>query len=154
MSTHNQRRGEQYFEDVELGEERTVTDARTITEADIVNFAGVSGDFGDVHVSREAAEKTAFGRRIAPGNMVHAIAETIGIDWTVEAFSYGHDSIRFVNPVFIGDTITVHTEVTDVDDYDEEFGRVVNTYTVTNQRDETVLVDDHILLVKRRDAVE
>ncbi|WP_137290821.1 MaoC family dehydratase [Natronorubrum halophilum] len=154
MSTHSQRRGDRYFEDVELGEERTVTDARTITEADIVNYAGVSGDFGDIHVSEEAAKNTAFGRRIAPGNMVHAIAETIGINWAVEAFSYGHDTIRFVNPVFIGDTITVHTEVTDVAEYNEEFGRIVNTYTVTNQRDETVLVDDHILLVKRRTANE
>jgi len=136
------------------GEERTVADARTITETDIVNYAGVSGDFGDIHVSEEAAKETGFGQRIAPGNMVHAIAETIGIDWAVEAFSYGHDNIRFVNPVFIGDTITVHTEVVAVENYDDEFGRVVNKYTVTNQRDETVLVDEHILLVKRRNAGE
>lgn len=152
MSTHTQRSDDRYFEDVELGEERTVRDARTITEADIVNYAGVSGDFGDVHVSAEAAKDTSFGERIAPGNMVHAIAEPIGVDWAVEAFSYGHDNVRFVNPVFIGDTITVHTEVVEVGDYDDEFGRVVNKYTVTNQRDETVLVDEHILLVKRRDA--
>ncbi|AHG02989.1 MaoC family dehydratase [Halobacterium sp. DL1] len=154
MSTHTQRSGDRYFEDVELGEERTVADARTITETDIVNYAGVSGDFGDIHVSEEAAKETGFGQRIAPGNMVHAIAETIGIDWAVEAFSYGHDNIRFVNPVFIGDTITVHTEVVAVENYDDEFGRVVNKYTVTNQRDETVLVDEHILLVKRRNAGE
>lgn len=150
MSTHTQRTGDRYFEDIELGEERIVRDARTITEADIVNYAGISGDFGDVHVSKEAAKRTDFGKRIAPGNMVHAIAETIGIDWAVEAFSYGHDNVRFVNPVFIGDTITVHTEVIEAEPYNEDFGRIMNKYTVTNQRDETVLVDEHILLVKRR----
>lgn len=152
MGTHTQRSGEKYFENVELGEERTVGDARTITEADVVNYAGVSGDFGAIHVSEEAARETSFGERIAPGNLIHAIAEPIGIDWTVEAFSYGHDNIRFVNPVFIADTITVHTEVVEVEDYDDEFGRVVNKYTVTNQRGKTVLVDELILLVKRRSA--
>jgi acyl dehydratase len=150
MSTHSQPDGEVYFEDVQQGEERTVEDARTITEADVVNYAGISGDFGDIHVSEEAAKQTGFGERIAPGNLVHAIAETVGIDWSLEAFSYGHDNLRFVNPVFLGDTISVHTEVIEADEYNEEFGRVVNRYTVTNQRDETVLVDDHILLVERR----
>lgn len=150
MGTHIQRSPTRYFEDFEEGETKLVEAARTITVADVTLWCALTGDWGRIHVSKPFAEGTEFGRRLVPGNLVHAIAEPIGLDWSGEGFSYGHDNIRFVNPVFIGDTITVRREIVEVADHNEEYGRVVYKYEVDNQHDELVLVDEHITLVEKQ----
>lgn len=140
-----------YFEDFEVGFVRT-SPSRTITESDIVTHAGHTGDFFPHHVDSEFAANTPFGQRIAHGTMVFAIG--IGLaasEINPAAFSYGHDRLRFVRPVMIGDTI--HTRVTvlkkDDDPKRAEVGRVTERCEVLNQRGETVLVSDHIRIVER-----
>lgn len=140
---------DRYFEAIEEGEEYTVDQARTITEADLVNFAGLSGDFHPFHMSTTVAEQSDFGRRIAHGNLVFSVAEALVADMNPKSFSYGYDGLRFIKPVFIGDTLTVHREVAETEVYNEDLGRVVYAYAVDNQDGETVLACKHITLVER-----
>lgn len=140
-----------YFEEFEIGAER-VSPSRTITESDIVTHAGHTGDFFPHHMDAEFAATTPFGQRIAHGTMVFSIG--IGLaasEINPAAFSYGHDRLRFVRPVMIGDTIRTRVTVTakDADPKRADFGRVTERCEVLNQRDETVLVSDHIRLVER-----
>jgi len=139
-----------YFEDYEIGETRD-TVGRTITETDFVVHAGHTGDFFPHHLDAEFCKTLPFGQRIAHGTMVFAI----GVGMTAGeinpvAFSYGYDRLRFVRPVFIGDTIRAHTEVIEKEVMEKRpgYGRVVDRLTVTKQTGETVLVADHIHMVE------
>jgi Acyl dehydratase len=143
-----------YFEQYEIGSSR-VSPTRTITEADVVIHAGHTGDFFPHHVDAEFAAKTQFGQRIAHGTMIFAIG--IGLaasEVNPVSFSYGHDRLRFVRPVFIGDTI--QTRVTVIDKADDpknpQYGRVTERCEVVNQRAQTVLVSDHIRVVEKMPA--
>jgi len=101
-----------YYEDVEVGDEWT-SGGRTITEADIVNFAGISGDFNPLHMDEEFAKKTIFGKRIAHGLLGLAIMSGLGSfspPMRTVAF-LGIKEWNFKAPVFIGDTIYVKTKV-------------------------------------------
>ena len=98
-----------YFEDFAVGH-KTISRSRTITEADIVNFAGLSGDFIELHMSEEWAGKGPFGKRIAHGLLVLSVSSGLTVQLgqttdTVIAF-YGIDRLRFTKPTFIGDTST------------------------------------------------
>ncbi len=100
-----------YFDEVAIGDDYT-TSARTITEADVVNFACLTGDFYYLHVDREAARKSPYGRRIAHGCLVFSVATGLMVSsrpGPVVA-NYGSDKLRFVRPVFLGDTIRARLE--------------------------------------------
>ena len=100
-----------YFEDYEIGSQR-VTYGRTITETDFVVHAGHTGDFFPHHMDAEFMKTQPFGQRIAHGTMVFSIG--VGLTASVinpVAFSYGYDRLRFVKPVFIGDTIHTRTTI-------------------------------------------
>jgi len=141
-----------YFEDFEIGHVSR-SRGRTITEADIVNFAGLSGDFVELHTNEEFAKAGPFGRRIAHGLLVLSISSGLMVQMgqttdTVVAF-YGIDRLRFVRPTFIGDTVRVEKKV--VDRQDKEKGGVVTFETsVLNQNGEPVLVYTDKLMVKKR----
>jgi 3-hydroxybutyryl-CoA dehydratase len=112
-----------------------VSHVKTITEADIVLFAGVSGDFNPVHVCEEYAKKTFFGSRIAHGVipmglLSAAMAKLPGL------VIFLSDSNRFLAPVRIGDTITATGEVTNVR---KDKGIVTLRATCTNQKGEKVV---------------
>jgi acyl dehydratase len=144
---------ERWFEDYEIGESRLST-GRTITEADIVLHAGQTGDFFPHHMDAEWTATQPIGQRIAHGTLILSVAVgmTAG-DINPRAMSYGYDRIRFINPVFIGDTITVTAEITEKRDHAKrpaDFGYVHEVVTVTNQRAETVLVLTHLYLVNKR----
>ena len=141
-----------YFEDYEIGSTRTTT-GRTITETDFVVHAGHTGDFFPHHMDAEFMKTTPFGQRIAHGTLVFSIG--IGLTATVinpVAFSYGYDRLRFVRPVFIGDTIRTKTTIIAKEDDPKRpaAGRVTERCEVMNQRGEVVLVADHIYVVERR----
>lgn len=143
-----------YYEDYELGASRE-TVGRTITETDFVVHAGHTGDFFPHHLDAEFCKTLPFGQRIAHGTMVFSIG--IGLTASVinpVAFSYGYDRLRFIRPVFIGDTI--HTRVTISDKKPDpkrpSKGQVIERCEIINQKDETVLATDHILLVDMKDA--
>lgn len=144
----------EYFEDYVVGAQR-VTSGRTITETDIVVHAGHTGDFFPHHVDAEFARNTQFGQRIAHGTMIFAI----GIGLTASrinpvAFTYGFDRLRFIKPVFIGDTLRTRVTVKDKqeDVKHGDMGRVVEACEILNQRDEVVMYCEHILLVAKRGA--
>jgi acyl dehydratase len=143
---------ERYFDDYEIGEKRTTT-GRTITEADIVLHAGQTGDFFPHHMDAAWCATQPFGQRIAHGTLILSVAVgmTAG-DINPVAMSYGYDRIRFIAPVFIGDTISVQAEIAAKRDHPKRSsqGLVDETVTVTNQRDETVLVLTHVYLVEKR----
>ncbi|WP_033068236.1 MaoC family dehydratase [Thalassospira australica] len=141
-----------YYEDYEIGEGRD-TVGRTITETDFVVHAGHSGDFFPHHLDQEFCKTLPFGQRIAHGTMVFTIG--VGLTATIinpVAFSYGYDRMRFVKPVFIGDTIKSRVEIIDKDVMEKRpgYGRVSERLVVTNQKDETVLVADHIYMVEMK----
>ena len=96
-----------------------------------------------------------FGQRIAHGTMVFSIGVglTAGVINPV-AFSYGYDRLRFVRPVFIGDTIHTRTTIASKEDDPKraDMGRVVERTEVINQKGEVVLVADHIYIVERKPA--
>lgn len=144
---------DRWFEDVEVGERRE-TVGRTITETDIVVHAGQTGDFFPHHMDAEWMKTQPAGQRIAHGTLILSIAVgmTAG-DINPQAMSTGYDRIRFIKPVFIGDTITVSAEIIEKAEHAKrpvEFGTVHELVTVTNQRGETVLVLTHLYLVNRR----
>jgi acyl dehydratase len=145
---------EQFFEDYERGASRTST-GRTITEADIVMHAGQTGDFFPHHMDAAWCATQDFGQRIAHGTLIFSVG--IGLTATQinpRAMSYGYDRLRFIKPVFIGDTIYSTVEITDQRDHPRKtsHGIVVETVTVTNQHGDAVLVCDHLHLVERRTA--
>ncbi len=140
-----------YFEDFRVGD-RFVTRARTITEADIVNFAGFSGDWYPLHVDAEYAGKTIFGERIAHGMLVLSAASGLVplYDWAIIAF-YGMDKLRFMSPTKIGDTIRVEIEITDCR-RKEQGGVVAFQQVVKNQRDEVAVQAEVKVFMQLREA--
>jgi acyl dehydratase len=144
---------DRWFDDYEVGESRRSV-GRTITETDVVMHAGQTGDFFPHHMDAEWTATQPFGQRIAHGTLIVAVAVgmTAG-DINPQAMSYGYDRIRFIKPVFIGDTITVVADISDKVDHarhPDRFGYVHELVTVTNQRGETVLVLTHLYLVSRQ----
>ena len=142
-----------YFEDFKVGH-NTVSRTRTITEADIVNFAGLSGDFVELHMSESYAAAGPFGRRIAHGLLVLSVSSGLMVQMgtttdTVIAF-YGIDRLRFTKPTFIGDTVHVEKEVLTMEL--KEPGRGVITFNtqVMTQHGAPVVVYQDKLMVKAR----
>ena len=127
---------DRYLEDYAPGEVRR-TLGRTITETDVVLHAGQTGDFFPHHMDESwcVNEAGLAGRIVNP-----------------QAMSYGYDRIRFVKPVFLGDTITVEAEVTAIADHPRRagLGRVDEQVTVTNQHGDVVLSLVHLYVVNKR----
>jgi acyl dehydratase len=147
---------EQFFEDYVLGAIRH-TNGRTITEADIVMHAGQTGDFFPHHMDAAWCATQPFGQRIAHGTLVFSV----GIGLTAgainpRAMSYGYDRLRFIKPVFIGDTLYSKVEITEKRNHSrrDTHGIVVETVSTTNQRQEIVLRCEHLHLVERRDPAQ
>ena len=101
-----------YFDDIDIGQEWE-SGGRTVTETDIVNFAGFSGDFNPIHIDHDYAETTPFRRPIAHGFGVFSIASGLGVHTppmrTMALLQAREWNFRL--PVFVGDTIRVHTRV-------------------------------------------
>jgi acyl dehydratase len=145
---------ERFFEDHKVGERRE-TMGRTITEADIVLHAGQSGDFFPHHMDAQWAATQPFEKRIAHGTLILSIAVgmTAG-DINPHSMSYGYDRIRFIKPVFIGDTIRVSAEIAEMTDHAKKpgLGYLHELVTVVNQNDETVMVVTHLYVVGKKPA--
>jgi 3-hydroxybutyryl-CoA dehydratase len=142
-----------FFEDLNIGEE-AMTAGRTITETDIVNFAGITGDWNEIHTNKELAARTQFGQRIAHGALVFSIATGLTVRMgqtadTVIAF-YGLDRLRFVKPVFIGDTIRMRQRVEEKTPRDDRSGIVTILNEVINQNEQVVVSYIAKVLLKRR----
>jgi acyl dehydratase len=144
---------EVFFHEYELGSVRT-TSGRTVTEADIVLHAGQTGDLFPHHMDAVWCATQPFGQRMAHGTLVMSLAVgmTAG-EINPRAMSYGYDRVRFIKPVFIGDTITVSAEITAARDHPrnpDTYGFVEEAVTATNQRGEVVLALVHLYLVEKQ----
>ena len=104
---------ERFYEDYELGAVRE-TLARTIGEADIALHAGQTGNFHPHHMDAEWCRTQLFGQRIAHGTLIFSVGVGMAADIVnPRVISYGYDRLRFVRPVFIGDTIRVRVTLKD-----------------------------------------
>lgn len=140
-----------YYEDFELNSVR-YTNGRTITETDIVIHAGQSGDFFPHHMDEEWCKTQPFKKRMAHGTLVFTVA--VGLTaGTINPVSmtYGYEKIRFTKPVFIGDTIRVKVQISQLKDHKKPgFGLVLELLEVTNQHQELVMICEHVLLVQKK----
>jgi len=143
-----------HFEDLEIGHS-LLTHRRTVSEADIVNFGGVSGDYFYMHFDEIAAKDTQFGQRIAHGYFVLSAAAGLFVSPAPGPVlaNYGLDNLRFVAPVAIGDTIRARltckrkVDRNRLDEQGRGQGVVAWDVQVTNQRDELVASYDILTLV-------
>lgn len=143
-----------YFEDMPVGT-RWVSQRRTLTEADVVAFAGVSGDFNPLHTDETFAAAGPFGRRVVHGLLVLAVAtglrQQMGVFFgVVRAFA----EIRtwsFKRPVFMGDTVTVVTTVVEARPTSKPGQGVVDQRVdVVNQDGEIVQTGVFVTLIATR----
>ena len=119
--------------------------AKTVTESDIVLFAGVTGDFNPVHVDAVAASRSVFGERIAHGMLSAGfISAVLGMRLPGTGSIYLSQSLRFTKPVRIGDTITARVEVLEVLATKR---RVRLATSCRNQRGETVVEGEAVVMV-------
>jgi acyl dehydratase len=142
MAKFEARRG-LYFEEFEVGQ-NVSTAGRTITEADVVNFAGVSADFNSIHTDIAYSEASFFEQRVAHGLLVMSVASGLAMrtglmEGTVIAWRDIRDW-RFSQPVFIGDTIHVDLEVVETKPMPRLGGGQVNMgVKILNQDDKMVM---------------
>ena len=145
-----------YWEQWEIGAEFE-SPARTLTEADIVQFAGLSGDYNPLHVNEEYCKTTIFGTRIAHGPLVYAIAAGLLFqlhlyDDTLIAF-LGFEDLRFTKPVKAGDTIHARIKVLEKRESSRaDRGLMKRKLEVLNQRGEVVQEGIQNFLLKRMPA--
>lgn len=148
------------YEDLEAGD-RFTTAARTVTEADVVNFAGLSADYNSLHVDAEFAASTPHGGRIAHGLLVLSIAS--GLSTRLPLMKLLESSIlglanlecRFTKPVKIGDTIHVVVEIAEkVPGRRPDRGTIVMKRTAVNQRQETVMESTWKIVVRTRGGAQ
>jgi acyl dehydratase len=142
-----------YYEDYAVGDE-FLTPARTITEADVVGFAGLTGDYNRLHTDAEYMRSSMFGERIAHGLLGLSIAN--GLKYRTDIDSDGVIAFlglswQFVAPIMLGDTIRAALRVSGVRETSKpDRGIVIYAVTVLNQRDDTVQSGEWTMLVKRQ----
>jgi 3-hydroxybutyryl-CoA dehydratase len=141
---------EKWFDHFEVGEQST-TQGRTITEADVVQFAMLSGDWNPLHTDSAYASKGPFGERIAHGMLILSVASGLTplMSPYVQAF-YGIDRLRFIAPTMFGDTIHVHTTLREMTIRDETSGLLTFDAEVRKSTDECCAVYAMKLLVARQ----
>jgi len=121
--------------EIALGDSASFT--KTVTEADVVQFAGISGDFNPAHIDAVTAEKGMFGQRIAHGMLSAGFISTVlGTQLPGPGTIYMAQELRFTKPVYFGDTVTATCTVVE---RIEEKNRLKLETTVVNQRGETVI---------------
>ena len=147
-----------YFEEIQIGD-TLFTHKRTVTEADIVNFAGISGDYFYAHTDETSLEGSVFERRVAHGYFVISAAAGLFVDpkkGPVLA-NYGLDSLRFTQPVYVGDTISVRLTCKRKTKKENREGQIPQGVVewdveVKNQSGETVATETVLTLVQRKEA--
>ena len=125
--------------------------SKTVSESDVYLFAGITGDFAPNHVDEQFMRKTPYGRRIAHGALLvgymstaSTMVNTLMAERVPSIFpvSLGYDKVRFLKPVFLGDTITVRYTV---DSIDAAKNRTLAKVEVTNEKGEIVAVATHLM---------
>jgi 3-hydroxybutyryl-CoA dehydratase len=141
-----------YFDDVQVGQEWESL-GRTVTETDIVNFAGLSGDFNPIHMDHEFAKKTVFRKPIAHGILIMAIGSGLGLaipPMRTLAF-VGIKDWKFLEPVYVGDTIRVRAKLVEKEERSRgRRGVITWQRQVVNQHGKAVAEGQIVTLVEGR----
>ena len=132
---------------VKVGSKTTFS--KTISESDVYLFAGITGDFSPNHINRQYMERSFYGRLMAHGALLVGFMSTVStmaIAETREAdeipVSVGYDRIRFLQPVFLGDTVTVTYKIIEIE---HSRKRSYSDIELINQKNELIAVAKHIL---------
>jgi len=155
MTSNFAKRG-MWFEEFEVGQ-KIISAGRTITESDIVSFAGVSGDYNQIHTDSEFAQKTPFGRRVAHGLLILSIASGLAmrtgvLEGTVIAFRE-INNWKFTSPIYIGDTIYAELNILETKAIPRVGGGSLTIeITVKNQKNETTMKGTWTVLVASKPA--
>lgn len=132
------------IDDIEVG--RSTRFSKTVSESDVYLFAGITGDLDPNHVDEEYCKRTSLGHRVAHGALIvgymSAASTRILEDFDRPMVSVGYDRIRFLKPVYLGDTITIDYVIASLD---RERERIMSKVEVKNQHGELVCVADHIM---------
>jgi 3-hydroxybutyryl-CoA dehydratase len=137
------------FEDLKVG--MTASFGKTITEADVLLFAGVSGDTNSMHVNEEFAKKTRFGKRIAHGMLSASLISTVlGTKLPGPGAIYMSQTLKFVAPVYLGDTVEARVTVAEIN---TQKRRIV-MQTECKVAGEQVVVGEALIWVPPADEIE
>jgi len=144
-----------YFEEFEIGTE-VLSPGRTITETDVVNFAGLSGDYTQLHTDAEFAKGSLFGQRVAHGVLVLSIATglTVRLGFIEgTALAFRELSWKFSQPVFFGDTIRVRARCKELKPMPRlGGGLVIFDVWVINQEEKVVQKGEWHMLIASKDG--
>ncbi|MBD8035190.1 MaoC family dehydratase [Solibacillus sp. A46] len=125
--------------------------SRTVTETDIVMFAGLSGDYNPVHVDQEYAGDTRFGQRIAHGLLTTSfLSRLLGMELPGKGSVYLEQTLKFLKPVFIGDTITASAEILEID---PERG-ILRLETICRKQDNTVVLQGEAKMMMPKEGTK
>ncbi len=142
-----------HFEQFEVGQ-KIITAGRTVTEADVIRFAGLTGDFNQIHTDAEYAASSIFEQRVAHALLVLSIAVGLAVQTGIiegTTLAFRQVDTKFKSPVFFGDTVHVEIEITALKALARlGGGNVTMKYRVLNQRNETVMRGDWVMLIKGR----
>lgn len=150
---------EKIFDDYESGETHQ-TQGRTVTDSDIRMWIGATDATHPNHVNSEYAQShPAFDDVVVPGVLTLALADAFCAKTisrpAAYGMNYGHDNVRYLAPVYVGDTISGEVTVAETESKDDTWGLLHLDVKLTNQNDETVLVENHkMLIAKSAAAVE
>ncbi len=132
---------------VDIGQTTCFT--KTVSESDVYLFAGITGDFSPNHVNKAYMENSSYGKLMAHGALIVGFMSTVSTlaiqhtrDSVETPMSAGYDKVRFLKPVFLGDTITVNYRIAEIE---LERKRSYAEIEATNQKGELVAVGRHIL---------
>ena len=145
-----------YFEEFVAGQ-RIITAGRTITEADVVGFAGISGDYNQIHVDVDYSQKAPFGQRVAHGLLVLSVVSGLAVqtgvmEGTVLAFREINEW-KFSKPVYFGDTIHAELDVRETKPLARlGGGSVLIEIAAKNQKNETVMKGMWTVLIASRSS--
>jgi len=132
------------IDDIEVG--LSTRFSKTVSESDVYLFAGITGDLDPNHVDEEYCKRTSLGHRVAHGALIvgymSAASTRILENFGRPMVSVGYDRIRFIKPVYLGDTINIEYVITSLD---RERERIISKVEVRNQQGELVCVADHIM---------
>ena len=128
------------FNSVEIGETATFT--KTISESDVYLYAGITGDFSPNHINEEFMSEGAYGKRVAHGTLLLGLMSAASARlYLGRTVSQGYDRVRFLKPVFFGDTITTQYKIQEIDLVKK---RVYADVSCTNQKNELVAIAKNI----------
>ena len=142
-----------YLEDYEIGREYT-SQGRTITEADVVNFAGVSGDFNPLHTDEEFGKANQFGKRIAHGALGFIISNGLNNQMGIAegtTIAFIECTVKYTAPLLIGDTVHIVVIPTEVIHSSKPGkGILKQLVKLVNQDERVIMESNQILMVKSR----